>query len=347
MQRAASSSVTMKNAPCCAFTSGEISDIRSRETVARSRWPCIWLEIRARFVFSQSCSAFCWVVSRRFAIIWFTRSLSSATSPEASTVICRVRSPWVTAEATSAIARTCVVRFDASWFTDSVSAAPRAADAFHLGLAAELALGAHLARDARDLAGERAELVDHRVDRPLELEDLALGVDRDLLRQVALGHGGGDLRDVADLARQVVRELVDVLGQAAPGAGDALDLGLAAELALRAHLARHARDLVREGRELVDHRVDGVLELEDLALGVDRDLARQVAAGDRGGHAGDAAHLIGQVRRHQVHVLGEPAPRAGHAFHLGLAAQLALGAHLARDARDLGRRTRAAGRPSC
>ena len=60
-----------------------------------------------------------------------------------------------------------------------------------------------------------------------------------------------------------------------------LHLGLAAELALGAHLARHARDLVGERRELVDHRVDGVLQLEDLALGVDRDLLRQVAAGDR------------------------------------------------------------------
>ena len=49
--------------------------------------------------------------------------------------------------------------------------------------------------------------------------------------------------------------------------------------------------------ELVDHRVDGVLELEDLALHVDRDLARQVAVGDGRGHVGDVAHLAGQVRR--------------------------------------------------
>ena len=80
-------------------------------------------------------------------------------------MICRVRSPWVTAVATSAIARTCVVRLDASWLTDLGQAAPRAGDALDLGLAAELALGADLARDARDLVGERDELVDHRVDR--------------------------------------------------------------------------------------------------------------------------------------------------------------------------------------
>ena len=50
-------------------------------------------------------------------------------------------------------------------------------------------------------------------------------------------------------------------------------------------------------RELVDHRVDRVLELEDLALDVDRDLLRQVAVGDRGRDLGDVAHLGGEVRR--------------------------------------------------
>ena len=58
---------------------------------------------------------------------------------------------------------------------------------------------------------------------------------------------------------------VHVLGQVAPGAGDALHLRLAAELALGADLAGDARDLGREARELVDHRVDRVLELEHLA----------------------------------------------------------------------------------
>ena len=77
--------------------------------------------MRARFVFSQSCSSLRLVVSRRLAIIWLMLSFSSATSPWASTAIDRVRSPWVTAVETSAIARTCVVRLPASWLTFSVS----------------------------------------------------------------------------------------------------------------------------------------------------------------------------------------------------------------------------------
>src|ERR671910_798422 len=49
-----------------------------------------------------------------------------------------------------------------------------------------LALGADLAGDAGDLRGEAVELVDHRVDGVLELEDLAPDVDGHLLGQVAV-----------------------------------------------------------------------------------------------------------------------------------------------------------------
>ena len=74
----------------------------------------------ARLVFSQSCSLFFCVVSFRLRIISLMLSFSAATSPRASTLIERVRSPLVTAVATSAMARTWVVRLAASWFTLSV-----------------------------------------------------------------------------------------------------------------------------------------------------------------------------------------------------------------------------------
>ena len=138
-------------------------------------------------------------------------------------------------------------------------------DALDVGLAAELALGADFLRDARDLRRERAQRVDHRVDGVLQLVDLAARVDRDLLRQVAVGDGGRHLRDAAHLRGQVAGEDVDVVGQVLPRAGDALDVGLSAELALGADFLRDARDLRRERRELIDHDVDGVLQLEDLA----------------------------------------------------------------------------------
>src|SRR5690606_5094855 len=120
---------------------------------------------------------------------------------------------------------------------------PGPAHALDLSLPAEAALGAHFACDPGHFAGERVELVDHHVDGVLQLEDFAFHVDRDLLGQVAACHGGGDLGDVADLAGEVARHGVDVVGEVLPSAADALDLRLAAQPAFGADLTRHPRHL--------------------------------------------------------------------------------------------------------
>ena len=210
---------------------------------------------------------------------------------------------------------------------------PGAGDAGHLGLAAELAFGADFAGDAGHFRGERVELVDHRVDGVLQLQDFAADVHRDLAREVAAGDRGGDVGDVADLGGEVAAHRVDGVGQILPGAGDAGDDGLAAELAVGADFAGDARHFGSEGSKLVHHRVDGFLELQDLAADVDRDLLRQVAIGHRDGDLGDVADLAGQVVGHRVDALGQVLPDAGHFRHLGLAAELAFGADLARHAR--------------
>ena len=211
---------------------------------------------------------------------------------------------------------------------------PGARDALHVGLAAETAFGADLARDARDFGGERAKLIDHRVDGVLQLQNLALDVDRDLLRQVAVGHRLGHVRDVAHLAGQVARHRVDAVGQVLPGSRHALHVGLSAQPPFRADFARHARDFRCERAQLVHHRVDGVLQLQNFALDVDRDLLGQVAAGDRGRDVGDVAHLAGQVARHEVDAVGQVLPGPRDPFDVGLAAQPAFGADFARHARD-------------
>src|SRR5690606_30959425 len=162
-------------------------------------------------------------------------------------------------------------------------------------------------------------------------QDLAARVDGDLLGQVALGDRGGDLGDVADLAGQVVGHAVDVLGQLAPDPRDPADPGLTAEHALAADLAGDPGDLVGERAELIDHRVDGVLELQDLAADLDVDGPGQVALRDRGGHPGDLADLTGQAAGHQVDRVGQILPRATDAAHSTLRAEPALDADLHRD----------------
>src|SRR6185312_13882286 len=158
----------------------------------------------------------------------------------------------------------------------------------------------------------------------------------DLAREVAVGDRDRDLGDVAHLPGQVRGHRVDVVGEVLPRAGDAGHLRLSAQLAFGAVLAGDARHLRGEGVQLIDHRVDGVIQLENLAFDVDRDLARQVAAGDRRRNVGDVADLAGQVRGHRVDVVGEVFPRAGDAGHFGLATELAFGADFAGHARHLG-----------
>ncbi len=212
---------------------------------------------------------------------------------------------------------------------------PDARDADHPRLTAQLALGAHLTGHPRDLLRERRQLVDHRVHGRDELEDLALGVDGDLLGQVTHGDGRRDLGDVAHLEGEVVRHAVDRLRQVLPRTRNALHLGLPAEDAVRAHLAGHPRDLLGEGRQLVHHRVEGVLQLQDLAARVHVDLLRQVTARHRSRDLRDVAHLGREVPGHAVHGVGQVPPHTGDARHLRLAAESPFRAHFPRHARHL------------
>ena len=144
-------------------------------------------------------------------------------------------------------------------------------------------------------------MVHHGVDGVLELKDFALHVDSDLAGQVAARDGGCHFGDVADLRRQVAGHGVDGVGQVLPGAGHAGHGGLSAQLAFGADFARHARHFRGKGAQLVHHRVNGFLELQNFAAHVHGDFAGQIAAGHCGGHFGNVAHLAGQVAGHRVH----------------------------------------------
>src|SRR5690606_36582394 len=107
---------------------------------------------------------------------------------------------------------------------------PDARDATHVGVCTELAFGADLPRHADDLGGEAAQLLHRGVDGVHDLEDLAPGLHGDLLRQVAVGNGGGDAGDVAQLPGEGGGEEVDVVDQVAPRPRQVLAAGLNAQL---------------------------------------------------------------------------------------------------------------------
>src|SRR5262249_2075800 len=140
---------------------------------------------------------------------------------------------------------------------------------------------------------------------------------------------GHDFHDSADLVREVIRHHVYVVGQVFPGARDTGHDSLAAQLAFRTHFTRKARNLGRKSVQLVHHRVDGFLQLQNFAFDVHRDLAGKVAARDGGRDFGDVTYLTRQVASHRVDVVRQVLPRACDTRNDGLTTQLALGTYLA------------------
>ena len=138
-------------------------------------------------------------------------------------------------------------------------------------LPAQPAFGADFAGNARHFRSKAIELIDHRVDGVFQFEDFAFHVDGDLARKVAAGHGRRHFGDVADLGSKVSGKQVDVIRQVFPRATDTGHDGLSAEAAFGADLAGDARHLGRERAKLLDHRVDGFLELQNFAAHVDGD----------------------------------------------------------------------------
>ena len=182
------------------------------------------------------------------------------------------------------------------------------------------------------------QIRNHRIDVVFQIGDFAARLNLNRARQIAFGHGRGDLGDGAHLVGQIGGEKINVAGEILPCAGGARNVRLAAKPALDAHFTRNVCHLVGEGCERVGHVVDRVGESGDLALRLHGEPLRQIAIGDRGHHFHDAADLLGQVGGHEVHVVREVFPGAADAGDLRLAAELALSADFAGNARNLGRK---------
>src|SRR5205085_134377 len=122
------------------------------------------------------------------------------------------------------------------------------------------------------------------------------------------------------------------VGQIFPGSGDTADVRLTTEFSFATHFARDTRHFGCEGTQLVHHRVDRVLELQNLAAHIHSDLLRQVAVRDRGRDLGNVSHLAGEVAGHEIHAVGKILPGSGNAADIGLAAEAPFRSHFARHA---------------
>src|ERR1700759_2021524 len=98
---------------------------------------------------------------------------SSRISPLTSTVILRDRSPRATAVVTSAMLRTCAVRFPAMEFTDSVRSRHVPATPLTSASPPTLPPGPASGSHASHFGGKGAQLIHHRIDGVLELQNFA------------------------------------------------------------------------------------------------------------------------------------------------------------------------------
>ena len=130
-----------------------------------------------------------------------------------------------------------------------------------------------------------------------------------------------------------------------PDAGDALDLGLAAEAASVPTSRATATSAANE-RSWSTIVLTVLLHLQHLAADVDGDLLREVALGDRRRHLGDVPHLTGQVVRERVDVLGQVRQTPETPSTWAWPPSLPSVPTSSRPASPR-RRTSAAGRPSC
>src|SRR5262249_37432210 len=140
---------------------------------------------------------------------------------------------------------------------------PGAGDAFDPRLAAQLALGADLARHARDLRRERSQLIHHAVDdlggaQELALEAPAFDLERHLLGQIARGHAAADATDLGGGLHEVRDQLVDRFHARRPASARAAQASPLRQLALLPDHFADALELLGHGLVALDDVVDGL-----------------------------------------------------------------------------------------
>ena len=208
---------------------------------------------------------------------------SSRISPFTSTAIFLERSPLATAVVTSAILRTWAVKFPAIELTLSVRsfqvpATPRTS-AWPPNLpSVPTSRATRVTSEAKELSWSTIVLMVSFSSSISPRTATVIFFDK-----ITFCHRGRHRRDIADLSGKITRHQIHVVSEIFPSAGDTFHFSLAAEFPFGAHLTSNAGDFRSERPELVNHRVDGVFQFQDLAAHIDRDFFRQVSVGHRRG----------------------------------------------------------------
>ncbi len=159
---------------------------------------------------------------------------------------------------------------------------PDAGHLAHLRLTAELAFGADLARHARHLRGEHAELLDHGVDdagraQKLALQRPAVDLEAHSLQQITLRDGADGASHFRGRPKQIVDEGVDRGLHLAPRPMREVELHPLARLSFATHDLTDALELLRHAfvgsHDLVEGVGDFAQEADLIAGHADREVA--------------------------------------------------------------------------
>src|SRR5262249_55788664 len=136
------------------------------------------------------------------------------------------------------------------------------------------------------------------------------------------------------LGGQIAGHHVDAFRQILPNTADVTNLGLTAELTFGADLACDPGDFRSETAQLIDHGVDRVFELENLAAHVDSNFLRQIAVVYCYRHLRDVSPLCPYTPLYRADAFRQILPNAADVTNCGLTAELTFGADLACDPGD-------------
>src|SRR5262249_21329453 len=123
---------------------------------------------------------------------------------------------------------------------------PRPCHTLHVRLPAEFSFGTHFAGYARHFRSERPQLIHHRVNGFLQLQNFPLHVYRDLLRRSPIRHLRRHGSYISPLCREVACHEVHRVRQVLPRTGDTFHFGLPTQLPFRTYFTSHARHFRRE-----------------------------------------------------------------------------------------------------
>ena len=207
-----------------------------------------------------------------WSTIVLTVFLSSSTSPLTSTVTFFERSPFATAVVTSAMFRTWPVRLEAIWLTESVRSFQVPETPFTRAWPPSLP-SVPTSRATRVTSSAKVEswstiAVHGRADAAeLAAHRLAVDLELDPLRQVAVGDRVDHARDLDRRPREVVDQLVDRADLLRPRARRPRGVGALVDAAFATDDLADPRELLRHPLIALDERVERRRHLGQRALG--------------------------------------------------------------------------------